>query len=97
MTQASFAAGFTAPDRTLEVSNRTRSSSPVSPVCSASDHTGTRPAHDTRLCSSNRTASTDHPCEDLTESAPCNADHRVLDKPDHSRSEGHFPHSHAAH
>jgi hypothetical protein len=91
MTQASLPAGFTAPDRTFEVANRTRSSSPMSPVCSASDHTGTKPAHDTRLCSSNRAASTDHPCEDLTESAPGNADHRVLDKPDHPSSEGTFP------
>jgi hypothetical protein len=44
-----------------------------------------------RLCSSNRAASTDHPCEDLTESAPGNADHRVLDQPDHPSSEGTFP------
>jgi hypothetical protein len=91
MTQASLPAGFTAPDRTFEIRNRTRASSGTNPVCSASDHTGTSPAHDTRLRSSNRAASADHPCEDLTESAPCSADHRVLDKPDHPSSEGTFP------
>jgi hypothetical protein len=91
ITHASFPAEFTAPDRTFEARNRTHSSSRCSPVRSASDHTGTRPAHDTRLCSSKRAALTDHLCEDLTEGAPANADHRVLDKSDHPSLEGTFP------
>jgi hypothetical protein len=60
ITHPSFPAGFTPPDLTFEALNRTRASSGSRPVCSANSSTGTSPAHDTRLGSSNRGAFTDH-------------------------------------
>ena len=67
---ASFGAGFADPDlilgalmRTLPASNR------ASPVCSANVITGTSPAHDTRLSSSNTADSAANLCETCTGSA----------------------------
>jgi hypothetical protein len=67
---ASFGAGFAAPDLILGAAMSTLSaSSRPSPVCSASVITGTNPAHDTRLPSSNTADSAANLCETCTGSA----------------------------
>jgi hypothetical protein len=54
MIEVSFGVGLAAPDFTRSEVNRTCSSSNRdSPVCSANSNSGTSPAHDTRLVSSN--------------------------------------------
>ena len=54
MIAVSFPVGFAAPDFTRSQTNRTcSSSSRDNPACSANSSTGTRPAWDTRLSSSN--------------------------------------------
>jgi hypothetical protein len=54
MIEVSFGVELAAPDLTRSQANRTCSSSNRdSPVCSANSSSGTRPAHDTRLSSSN--------------------------------------------
>ena len=54
MIAVSFAVALAAPDLTRSQTNRTcSSSSRDSPACSANSNTGTRPACDTRLSSSN--------------------------------------------
>ena len=67
---ASFGAGFAAPDLIRGAVMWTfSSSSRASPVCAANVITGTSPAHDTRLPSSNTADSAANLCETCTGSA----------------------------
>ena len=67
---ASFGAGFADPDLIRGALMRTfSSSSRANPACSANVITGTSPAHDTRLSSSNTAEPTPNLCDTFTESA----------------------------
>ena len=79
MIVVSFPAGFTAPDATRVLGRST--CSPINrerPVCSASSSTGTKPAADTRFCSSNTADPTANVCDDCTENAFRRTDNRDL-------------------
>lgn len=69
ITVASFGAAFAAPEATRDCLMCTFVASNLcSPVCSASVMTGTKPAHDTRLTSSNTADEAANPWETCTES-----------------------------
>src|SRR3954452_17483524 len=89
MIAVSFPGGFTAADLTREDLITTRSvTSSDKPASSASAITGTRPAHDTRLPSSNNGAARDHPSGSFTISAFWLGLDQELDTPDPSDTEG---------
>jgi len=70
MIVVSFPAGFTAPEATRVLGSSTCSLiNRERPVCSANSSTGTKPAADTRFCSSNTADSTLNVCDDCTENA----------------------------
>ena len=79
MIVVSFPAGFTAPDATRVLGRSTRS--PINrerPVCSANSNTGTKPAADTRFCSSKTADPAANVCDDCTENAFRHTDNRDL-------------------
>ena len=70
MIEVSLPAGFTAPDPTrVDGRSTCLSINSESPVCSANSSTGTRPAADTRFCSSNTADPPVNVCDDCTENA----------------------------
>ena len=90
-TVASFGAGFADPDLIRGALMRTFSpSSRRNPVCSAKPITGTRPAHDTRLSSSNTADSATNLCETCTGSAFPNWTRLLPENTNHPSSEGTF-------
>ncbi|BBY58513.1 hypothetical protein MSAR_16490 [Mycolicibacterium sarraceniae] len=90
-TVASFGAGFADPDVIRGAMMRTFSSNNLpSPVCSANVMTGTSPAHDTRLSSSNTADSAANLCETCTGSAFPNWTRLLLENTNHPSSEGTF-------
>jgi len=87
----SFGAGFADPDLILGTAIRTFSErSCASPVCSANRITGTNPAHDTRLSSSNTADSAANLCETCTGSAFPNWTRLLRENTNHPSSEGTF-------
>ena len=75
MIVVSFPAGLTAPDATRVLGSSTRSLiNRDRPVCSASSMIGTKPAADTRLCSSKTADPTVNVCDDCTGNAFRNRD-----------------------
>src|SRR4029077_16226283 len=74
-----FPTGFTAPDFTRVDGRSTRSSiNRERPACSASSNTGTRPAADTKFCSSNTADSVVNVYDECTENAfPNSGQHRL--------------------
>src|SRR4051794_8800614 len=59
-----------------------------SPACSANAITGTRPASDTRLSSSNKGVALDHACDSFTSSALSVRSDQDVDTPDSSAPQG---------
>src|SRR3954454_21684531 len=59
-----------------------------SPACSANAITGTRPASDTRLSSSNKAVALDHACDSFTSSALSVRSDQDVDTPDSSAPQG---------
>jgi len=91
MIEVSFPTGFTAPDFTRVEDRPT--CSPInreSPACSANFSTGTKPAADTKFCSSNTADSTVNVCDDCTENAFRRVGKCDLNTHDYPSSEGIF-------
>ena len=91
MIVVSFPAGLTAPDRTRVLGRST--CSPINrerPACSASSSTGTKPAADTRFCSSNTADSMLNVCDDCTGNAFRNRDDDDFNNRYYPSSEGIF-------
>src|SRR6476620_5791604 len=89
---ANFGAGFAAPDLIRETLIRTVSASRrASPVCWANVITGTSPAHDTRLSSSNTAESPLNLCDTFTGSALSDLDRLMRKEHQSSQLRGHFP------
>ena len=87
----SFGAGFADPDLILGTAIRTFSeTSRASPVCSANCITGTSPASDTNLSSSNTADSAANLCETCTGSAFPNWTRLLRENTNHPSSEGTF-------
>ncbi len=88
---ASFGAGLAAPDLILGAAMWTFSpTARASPVCSASVITGTSPAHDTRLSSSNTADSAANLCDTCTGSAFLELVRLLRENTNHPSSEGTF-------
>jgi len=88
---ASFGAGLADPDLILVSAMCTFSPrSPARPVCSASVITGTSPAHDTRLSSSNTAESAMKLCDTCTGSAFRERVRLLCGNSNHPSSEGTF-------
>jgi hypothetical protein len=93
MRVASFGAGLAAPDFTrIEVMRILLSNNRVKPACSARAITGTRPAHDTRLSSSNTAESGPNVWDTFTGSAFLVPVGLLRREHQSFQLRGHFPH-----